>query len=67
MTVRQMIAHLSAISPDAEVVLSGSDHSYYRVTRVGSCKAETDSNGDYLGEPARSVREDRLVDVAVIS
>jgi hypothetical protein len=68
MKVRDLCEKLHSMNPDAEVVYSGSDHSYIKVRRCNQTKAE-DCDGDlyeYYDDRNKSHQDSPIVAVVVL-
>ncbi len=70
MKVQQLIDLLAKMPPNAPVVLSGSDHSYYEVSHATKAKADHNPKHDVLGEHGGKdhvAPGDKVINVVVIS
>lgn len=69
MTVKEMIESLSTLDPNAELVVSGFDHGFYRVLRVNLIDAELTDKGslyefageEYMEQGSRHVKVAMIV------
>ena len=73
MKVREMMAVLALENPDAEVVQSGSDHSYLPVRRALPRKAEDYREGgirflsEYYDEADKKAVDSPVIDVVLLA
>lgn len=70
MKVHHLIKQLEGMPKNAEVVLSGRDHSYHRVAYVDKRRAEEFPDRylvEYYNDESKSNPENEVVDVVVLS